>query len=176
MRDGFPNIHKIHVYWCAGASSCLEFEKVYAGETYCTVMKLIIGYESYHGNTRTMAYAFERGAREAGGETTIKHIRQIQPAEIKRADVIVIASPTYHKKPPSNIRHFMNSVEKLDLANKRGFVLGSYEQKGEAVEQVIAFLTSKGVKVEEPSIKLRGKPTYEELQECEKRGREMATG
>lgn len=139
-------------------------------------MKFIIGYESYHGNTRTMAYAFERGAREAGGETTIKHIRQIKPAEMKSADIIVIATPTYHKKPPSNIRHFMNSIENLDLVDKRGFVLGSYEQKGEAVEQVIAFLKSKGVKVVEPPIKLLGKPTQEGLTECEKKGREMATG
>lgn len=139
-------------------------------------MKFIIGYESYHGNTRTMAYAFERGAREAGGETTIKHIRQIKPAEIKSADIIVIATPTYHEKPPSNVRYFMNSIEKLDLADKRGFVLGSYEQNGEAVEQVVAFLKSKGVKVAEPSIKLRGKPNKEGLTECENKGREMAAG
>jgi flavodoxin I len=164
------------VYYLAGTSSCLNIEKVYAGETYFIAMKFIIGYESYHGNTRTMAYAFERGAREAGGETTIKHIRQITLAEMKSADVIVIATPTYHNKPPSNIRYFMNSIEKLDLADKRGFVLGSYEQKGEAVEQVITFLKSKGVKVAEPTIKLRGKPTQEGLTECENKGRELATG
>ncbi len=151
-------------------------QKVYSGETYFTAMKFIIGYESYHGNTRTMAYAFERGAREAGGETIIKHIRQIKSAEMKSADVIVIATPTYHKKPPSNIRYFMNSIEKLDLADKRGFVLGSYEQKGEAVEQVIAFLRSKGVQVVEPPIKLLGKPTKEGLTECENKGRELAAG
>jgi flavorubredoxin len=34
-------------------------------------MNIVIGYESYHGNTRTMAYAIERGAREAGAETVI---------------------------------------------------------------------------------------------------------
>ena len=45
-----------------------------------------------------MAYAFERGAREAGGETIIKHIRQIKPAEIKSADVIVIATPDLPQK------------------------------------------------------------------------------
>jgi len=137
-------------------------------------MKFIIGYESYHGNTRTMAYAFERGAREAGGETIIKHIRQIRPAEIKRADVIVIATPTYHKKPPSNVRYFMKGVEKLDLTGKRAFVLGSYEQEGEAVERVIEFLKSKGVQVAEPPTKLLGKPTKEGLEECVNRGREMA--
>jgi flavorubredoxin len=137
-------------------------------------MKFIIGYESYHGNTRTMAYAFERGAREAGGETIIKHIRQIKPAEIKRADVIVIATPTYHKKPPSNVRYFMKGVEKLDLTGKQAFVLGSYEQEGEAVERVIEFLKSKGVQVAEPPTKLLGKPTKEGLEECTKRGREMA--
>ncbi len=138
-------------------------------------MKFVIGYESYHGNTRTMAYAYERGAREAGGETTIKHIRQIKPAEIKSADVIVIATPTYHKKPPSNVRYFMKGIEKLDLTGKRAFVLGSYEQEGEAVEQVIEFFKSKGVQIVEPSIKLLGKPTTEGLAECEKKGREMAT-
>jgi len=137
-------------------------------------MKFIIGYESYHGNTRTMAYAFERGAREAGGETIIKHIRQIKPAEIKRADVIVIATPTYHKKPPSNVRYFMKGVEKLDLTGKRAFVLGSYEQEGEAVERVIEFLKSKGVQVADPPTKLLGKPSKEGLEECKKRGREMA--
>ena len=138
-------------------------------------MKFIIGYESYHGNTRTMAYAFERGARESGGETIIKHIRQIKPAEIERADVVVIATPTYHKKPPSNVRYFMKDAQKLDLTGKRAFVLGSYEQEGEAVERVIEFLKSKGVQVAEPPTKLLGKPTTEGLEECAKRGREMAT-
>jgi len=156
--------------------SCyLELKKVYVSDTHLTSMKFVIGYESYHGNTRTMAYAFERGAREAAGETIIKHIRQIKPAEIKSADVIVIATPTYHKKPPSNVRYFMRGIEKLDLAGKRAFVLGSYEQEGEAVERVIEFLKLKGVQVVEPPIKLLGKPTKEGLEECAKKGRELAT-
>ncbi len=60
-------------------------------------MKIIIGYESYHGNTRTMAYALERGAREAGAETLIRNIRQIKPFDIKSADVVIVATPTYHQ-------------------------------------------------------------------------------
>ena len=156
-------------------SSYLELKKVYVSRTHLTFMKFVIGYESYHGNTRTMAYAFERGAREAGGETIIKHIRQIKPADMKSADVIVIATPTYHKKPPSNVRYFMRGIEKLDLAGKRAFVLGSYEQEGEAVERVIEFLKLKGVQVVEPPIKLLGKPTKEGLEECAKKGRELAT-
>ena len=31
-----------------------------------------------------MAYAIERGAREAGAETVIRNIRQIKPFEVKK--------------------------------------------------------------------------------------------
>jgi flavorubredoxin len=70
----------------------------------------------------------------------------------------------------------MRGIEKLDLAGKRAFVLGSYEQEGEAVERVIEFLRLKGVQVAEPPIKLLGKPTKEGLEECAKKGREMVSG
>ena len=85
-------------------------------------MNIVIGYESYHGNTRTMAYALERGAREAGAETVIKNIRQIKPFEVKRADVVVVATPTYHEKPPSNVRYFMKNFNNFDFSNKTAFV------------------------------------------------------
>src|SRR5450759_1682310 len=90
-------------------------------------MNIVIGYESYHGNTRTMAYAIERGAREAGAETVIRNIRQIKPSEVKKADVVVIATPTYHEKPPSSVRYFMKNFDNFDFSNKTAFIVGSYE-------------------------------------------------
>src|SRR5665647_3180586 len=97
-------------------------------------MNIVVGYESYHGNTRTMAYAIERGAREAGAETVIRNIRQIKPFDVKKADVFIIATPTYHEKPPSSVRYFMKNFDNFDFSNKTAFVLGSYELLGEAID------------------------------------------
>src|SRR5659263_582693 len=119
-------------------------------------MNIVIGYESYHGNTRTMAYAIERGAREAGAETVIRNIRQIKPSEVKKADVVVIATPTYHEKPPSSVRYFMKN---FDFSNKTAFIVGSYEFLGEAMDQTMDFFRSKGATVLVPPIRVKGKPS-----------------
>jgi flavorubredoxin len=145
------------------------------GKTAVTIMNIVIGYESYHGNTRTMAYALERGARGAGAETSIKHIRQIKPVDVKNADVIVIATPTYHQKPPSNVRYFMKNYDKFDFRGKKAFVLGSYEEFGEAVEQITDFFQLRGATVLAPPIKVKGKPAKSDLELCEKKGAEIAT-
>ena len=138
-------------------------------------MKIVIGYESYHGNTRTMAYALERGARETGADTLIKNIRQIKPFDVKSANLIVIGTPTYHQKPPSNVRYFMKNFNALDLSDKRAFVLGSYEERGEAVEMVMEWFESRGATVIVPPIKVRGKATKADLESCAKKGAELAT-
>jgi flavorubredoxin len=138
-------------------------------------MNIVIGYESYHGNTRMMAYALERGAREAGADTTIRNIRQIKPFDVKRADIIVIATPTYHQKPPSSVRYFMKNYDNFDFSNKKAFALGSYEELGEATEQMMDFFRSKGATVLEPPIKVKGKPSKADLESCQKKGAEIAT-
>jgi flavorubredoxin len=138
-------------------------------------MNIVIGYESYHGNTRTMAYAIERGAREAGAETVIRNIRQIKPFEVKKADVVIIATPTYHEKPPSNVRYFMKNFEQFDFSNKTAFVLGSYEYFGEAIDQTIDYFRSKGATVLGPPIRVKGKPSKADLESCQKKGTEIAT-
>src|SRR5659263_396248 len=135
-------------------------------------MNIVIGYESYHGNTRTMAYAIERGAREAGAETVIRNIRQIKPSEVKKADVVVIATPTYHEKPPSSVRYFMNN---FDFSNKTAFIVGSYEFLGEAMDQTMDFFRSKGATVLVPPIRVKGKPSKADLESCQKKGAEIAT-
>lgn len=137
-------------------------------------MKVVIGYESYHGNTRTMAYALERGAREAGGDTVIRNIRQIKPFDIQTADLVVIATPTYHHKPPSNVRRFMSNFDALDLKGKHAFVLGSYEELGEAIETVIEWFSAKGAAVITPPIRVKGKATKADLEACTKKGAELA--
>ncbi|MGZ4903348.1 MAG: flavodoxin domain-containing protein [Halobacteriota archaeon] len=136
-------------------------------------MKVVIGYESYHGNTRTMAYALERGAREAGGDTVIRNIRQIKPFDMQTADLVVVATPTYHHKPPSNVRHFMANFDTLDLKGKHAFVLGSYEELGEAIEIVMEWFNAKGAAVITPPIKVKGKATKADLEACTKKGAEL---
>jgi flavodoxin I len=139
------------------------------------IMNVVIGYESYHGNTRTMAYAIERGAREAGAETVIRNIRQIKPFDVKKADVVIIATPTYHEKPPSNVRYFMKNFENFDFSNKTAFVLGSYEYFGEAIDQTIDFFHLKGATVLVPPIRVKGKPSKADLESCQKKGAEIAS-
>jgi len=138
-------------------------------------MNIVIAYESYHGNIRTMAYALERGAREAGADTVIRNIRQIKPFDLKKADAIIVATPTYHKKPPSSVRYFMKNYDNFDFSDKTAFVLGSYEELGEAIEQMTEFLRSKGAKVLVPPIRVKGKPPKADLESCEKKGAEIAT-
>ncbi len=121
-----------------------------------------------------MAYALERGAREGGSDTVIRNIRQIKPFDVQTADLIVIATPTYHHKPPSNVRHFMTSFETLDFTGKHAFVLGSYEELGEAVDVVIEWFNAKGATVITPPIKVKGKATKADLEVCAKKGAELA--
>ncbi len=137
-------------------------------------MKVVIAYESYHGNTRTMAYALERGAREAGGDTVIRNIRQIKPFDLQTADLVVVATPTYHHKPPSNVRRFMTSFDMQDLKGKHAFVLGSYEELGEAIEIMMEWFSAKGATVITPAIKVKGKATKADLEACAKKGGELA--
>jgi flavorubredoxin len=122
-----------------------------------------------------MAYALERGAREAGANTSIKNIRQIKPVDLRTADLIVVATPTYHRQPPSNVRRFMKNYDKFDFGGKKAFVLGSYEEFGEALEQTAEFFHSRGATVILPPIKTKGKPTKSDLESCQKQGADIAT-
>ncbi len=117
-----------------------------------------------------MAYALERGAREAGGDTVIRNIRQIKPFDMQTADLVVVATPTYHRKPPSNVRRFMTNFDKLDLTGKRAFVLGSYEEFGEAIDAVMDWFSAKGATVVTAPIKVKGKATKPDLEACTKKG------
>lgn len=136
--------------------------------------KLAIIYGTGFGNTGLMAKAIEEGAKSAGLEVLIKKADEATPADVEKADAIAIGLATYKGAGMPTVIKYAESLAKVPLKGKIGTAFGSYGWSGEGPLVVAKMLSSYGMNVIEPSLRIKRIPEKEGLEECRNLGKLIA--
>ncbi len=136
--------------------------------------KLAIIYGTGFGNTGIMAKAIEEGARSAGIDVLIKKVEDSKPEDVNGVDAIAIGLATYKGAGMPSVIRFVESLRSVPLKNKIGTAFGSYGWSGEGPIAVTHMLKEYGMKVIEPSLRIKRIPEAEGIEECRKLGKKIA--
>ncbi|MBF2076813.1 MAG: diflavin flavoprotein [Synechococcales cyanobacterium C42_A2020_086] len=135
-------------------------------------------YTSAYGNTGTLAQAIAQGITQSGVAVNTINCEFAEPAAITRAieecDGFIIGSPTLGGHAPVQIQTALGIVLSSATKTKLAGVFGSYGWSGEAVDLLETKLQDAGFRFGFEPIRVKFKPTEEQLQQCEAAGAEFA--
>ena len=147
--------------------------------------KVIVVYESKHGNTKLVAEAIIEGTNEIEGiEAVLSELKEVDLNNIADYDAILVGSPNHFGGPTRSIKKFIDKLGKLDLKGKMFAVFDTYlgDDFEKAVKKMEKRINEKvfGSKQLAPglSIKVQGMkgPISEgELPKCKEFGNKIAT-
>lgn len=147
--------------------------------------KVIVVYESKHGNTKLVAETIIEGMKKVKGiETVLSELKKVDLNEIPDYDAILVGSPNHFGGPTRGIKKFINKLGKLNLKGKSAAVFdtymgGNFEKAAKKMEKKINEKVP-GLKLVAPglSIKVQGMKgpiLEEELPKCKEFGNKIAT-
>lgn len=135
-------------------------------------------YTSAYGNTATVAHAIAKGLTDTEINVESINCELADPAEITAAieqcDGFVIGSPTLGGHAPTQMQTALGLVLSTASKTKIAGVFGSYGWSGEAIDLLESKLQDAGFAFGFDTIRVKFKPTEEDLQHCEKAGTEFA--
>ena len=89
--------------------------------------KVIVVYESKHGNTILAAETIIEGMREAPEiETVLSELKEVDLNQLADFDVILVGSPNHIGNATRGIRKFIDKLGKLNLEGKPAAVFDTY--------------------------------------------------
>jgi NAD(P)H dehydrogenase (quinone) len=71
--------------------------------------RILVIYHSRTGNTAKTAEAVAAGAKSSGAEVSIKRVGDVSMDDLKKADGIIIGSPTYYGQMAAEIKQLFDS-------------------------------------------------------------------
>ncbi len=99
--------------------------------------KVLIGYVSRTGNTKTMAEYIAEGVRISGNEAVLEKISNIKKAEdMYGYDGYIFGCPTYHRDMTAGMKTFLFIAQNANLLGKIGGAFGSYTHSGESANMI----------------------------------------
>jgi len=147
--------------------------------------KVIVVYESKHGNTKLVAETIIEGMKKIKGiEAALSEIKKVDLKEIPDYDAILVGSPNHFGGPTRSVKKFIDKLGKLNLKGKLAAVFDTYLEGDfeKAVKKMEKKINEKvpGLKLVAPglSIKVQGMkgPILEgELLKCREFGNKIAT-
>ena len=148
--------------------------------------RVLVAYDSKHGNTKLAAEAILGGIKESGQfETSIGYVKEIDLEKITDYDAIVLGAPNHMGRPSRTMKKFVDRLARLDLKTKDIAVFGTYAGRerspDRAVKKLQQMLEKKLPNVTlilpELSIRVNGIPGpifKGELPKCADFGKKMA--
>ena len=132
-------------------------------------------YASMTGNTEELAELIAEGIRKAGGSVEIKDILEADLTELHNYDGILLGAYTWGDgELPDEFLDFYDEMDQINIAGKKAAAFGScdscYEQRGGAVDLLIAKLKELGADVVQDGLKIDLAPNDSEKQQCIKFG------
>ncbi len=79
---------------------------------------VLLVYESKYGNTRQVADEIAAGIGNAGGEATLSHVKEVDPAHFADYDAILIGSPNHVGRPVGSVKRFIDALDRPELEGK----------------------------------------------------------
>ncbi len=149
------------------------------------MVRVIVVYDTKHGNTKLVAEKIMEGIGEVEGiETAISDVEETDPKKAADYDAILIGSPTHFGGPVRGINKFIDKLGKLDLKAKWVAVFDTY--LGEDFEKSVKKM-EKRISEKVPRLKLitsglsirvdgmKGPVTDGEFPKCKDFGKKIAT-
>lgn len=101
-------------------------------------------------------------------------MEEATPADVEKADAIAIGLATYKGAGMPTVINYVESLGKVPLKNKVGTAFGSYGWSGEGPIVITNKLKHYGMKVIEPSLRIKRIPEAEGIEECRRLGKKIA--
>jgi flavodoxin short chain len=136
--------------------------------------RFIIVYNSTTGNTKALADAVMEGARSLELDTQIFDAFDANADELMAADAIGFGVPTFNYHPAKPIMRLLDELSKKDVKGKIAVVFGSYGWSGQGAPAVAEKLREIGFKVLDPVIRVKYKPSENEIDGCKLLGKDVA--
>jgi flavodoxin I len=132
-------------------------------------------YASMTGNTEELAEWIAEGIRKVGGSVEIKDILEADVTDLHNYDGILLGAYTWGDgELPDEFLDFYDEMDQIKIAGKKAAAFGScdssYEQRGGAVDFLIAKLKELGADVVQDGLKIDLAPNDAEKQQCIKFG------
>ena len=101
--------------------------------------KVLILFYSRTGNTKQMAELVAAGARDAGGNVSLKPVGDVAPEELLDYDAIAVGSPTYYGSMAAEIKKLLDESVKFHgrLEGKVGAAFSSSANIGGGNETTV---------------------------------------
>jgi len=91
------------------------------------MVKVLVVYDTKHGNTRLVAENIADGLREVEGITAaISDVEKVDVENLPHFDAILIGSPNHLGGPARGIRKFIDKLGKLDMVGNWVAVFDTY--------------------------------------------------
>ena len=149
------------------------------------LVRVIVVYDTKHGNTKLVAEKIMEGISEVKGiETAISDVEETDPKKAAGYDAILIGSPTHFGGPVRGINKFIDRLGKLDLKAKLVAVFDTYlgEDFEKSVKKMEKRISEKvpGLKLMTSGLSIRvdgmkGPVTDGEFPKCKDFGKKIAT-
>lgn len=93
-------------------------------------VKILVVYDSISGNTREMAKAVLKGAKDAGAEAVIKHVSEVTIDDLKEFDGFAFGSPTHCGVMSKAMNEFFTSKAMSMWGQMQGKVAAAFSSSG----------------------------------------------
>jgi flavodoxin len=110
-------------------------------------MKTLVIYDSVYGNTEEIAKAI---GYAISGETNVVHAGEVNSAELKAIDLLIVGSPTHGGRPTPAIKDFLDKISEPAIRRINVAAFDTrYSSKlarifGYAAEKIAGILKTKG--------------------------------
>ena len=92
--------------------------------------KVLVIYDTKHGNTKLAAETIVEGIKEVqGNEVSIGYVKGMDIGKVADYDAIIIGAPNHMGRPSQTMKKFVNRLAELDLKASGVAVFGTYSGK-----------------------------------------------
>jgi len=141
--------------------------------------RVVVLYVSSYGSTEKLARAIASGIGEAGVDVELINGRETTPLAVMHrvdaADGLLVGSPTFNGRAVSTIWWLLGLVTPIVNRGKPAAAFGSYGWSGEAAYQIEDFLKGMRFDIVQEPLRVRQKPSEDDLAAAEAFGRRFAT-
>ncbi len=104
-------------------------------------MKVLIGYDTKHGNTKKVAEMIGEGIKSVkNNEVTVENVKDIDLTKEETYDLIILGSPNHGGSQTRTVKKFIKELENAQLKGKSYAVFDTYmgTEIGKAVKKMEA--------------------------------------
>jgi menaquinone-dependent protoporphyrinogen IX oxidase len=148
--------------------------------------KVLVVYDTKHGNTKLAAETIVEAIKEVHGiEVSIGYVKEMDIGKVADYDAIILGAPNHMGRPSQTMKKFVNRLAELDLKASGVAVFGTYSGKIRSPDRAAKKLEKMAekklpnLKLISPSISIRvhgipGPIMEGELPKCKDFGRRIA--